>query len=186
MWPKAAILLPVRALTNVHHAKSMYLPPGRGEVPNKPMLGLEPMRSMRGIIYQTTGKGVRGLLHIHIYTYMLQCVYVYIVWKTSSQPITIHIQTVYILWYRRRYRHTDRYTDRCDLWYRRTDRSELEVLNLNPLNILTVCTSVPWITTVCITVCMTISTSVPSNVYGLYLYSDELRRLLFLSIYTYA
>ncbi len=37
------------------------------------------------------------------------------------QAFAMEIQTVYILQYRRRYRHTDRYTDRCDLWYRRTD-----------------------------------------------------------------
>ena len=51
-------------------------------------------------------------------------------WKTDCEGFTVwaphriapRIQTVYILPYRRRYRHTDRYTDRWDLWYRRTDR----------------------------------------------------------------
>ena len=45
-------------------------------------------------------------------------------------------------WYRRAYRITDRYTDRCDLWYRRRDCLYLRVINLEPLNLnsLYVCT----------------------------------------------
>ena len=56
---------------------------------------------------------------------------------------TLNVQTAYILPYRRRYRHTDRYTDRCDLWYRRTDRAVLKVLNFRTLILhgLYVCTT---------------------------------------------
>ena len=38
------------------------------------------------------------------------------------------IQTVYILHYRRGYRHTDRYTDRWYLRYRRTDRTIIRII----------------------------------------------------------
>jgi hypothetical protein len=52
---------------------------------------------------------------------------------TRDTWLAEHIQTVYILQYRRRYRHRDVYTDSCNLWYRRRDSIILKIFKLYPL-----------------------------------------------------